>query len=351
MKMKKLIAVATMAAILAANSVIAYADANVGCENGKHQPDLSYTFEADYHDCTGGVKVDSYSCELCYAAVDINGYEVEYFEAIGPHVPGVQVEREWSSCGGGYPEPVYECEMCGWDVLEDGSEALYVEGDGKHTPDLEGECKEANYLECNGGYKEDRYKCSGCGDSVFADGREAVYTEGTGIHTPDLDNVIKANYIPCEGGYKEDHYVCIYDECGTYVNAQGEEMEYIEAEASHTLEYVPMVEPTVEKEGCKEHWKCTACGKLFADEDGAEVVFDFELVIDKLDKVEEPDVNEPEKEEPTDKPVEDDTQKDETAKGESDTVKTGDSTNTIGYLTAMVGAMAAVVVILKRKYA
>ncbi len=357
MKMKKLIALITMTALLGASSIVAYAEGNVDCENGKHEPNLEFMQEADYHDCTGGFKVDYYPCIECHVVIDIDGNVLENFDPVSLHVPGVEAQMEWSTCNGGYPDPCFICEDCGYLVLEDGTNAFYVEGDGKHNPDLDGECREANYIPCDGGYKEDRYRCLDCGNFVFANGEEAVRTEGDGKHTPDLENVLEPNYIPCYGGYKVERYVCIYEECGTYVNAEGEELEFIEAEAPHPLEYVAKVEPTVEKEGCKEHWKCTACGELFADAEGTEWVFDFELVIDKLDKVEDDsDVEEPTPEDPTDKPTdekptpEDSTDKPE--KEESDTVKTGDSANVMGYLTATLAALVVMVsVLLKRKNA
>lgn len=51
----------------------------------------------------------------------------------------------------------------------------------------------------------------------------------------------------------------------------------------HKPEKVEGVEPTCEKEGMKEHWKCTRCGELFLDEACEQPVDEKDLVIPKLE--------------------------------------------------------------------
>ncbi len=53
-------------------------------------------------------------------------------------------------------------------------------------------------------------------------------------------------------------------------------------ECNHQLEKVPRVEPALEKEGNIEHWKCSKCGNLYADEEGTQLISADDVIIPKL---------------------------------------------------------------------
>lgn len=53
-------------------------------------------------------------------------------------------------------------------------------------------------------------------------------------------------------------------------------------ECNHQLEKVPRVEPTLEKEGNIEHWKCSKCGNLYTDAEGTQLIAAEDVVIPKL---------------------------------------------------------------------
>ena len=66
--------------------------------------------------------------------------------------------------------------------------------------------------------------------------------------------------------------------------------EYTDSETAalgHSLVKAERVEPTYEAEGCKEHWKCGRCGRLFSDAEGRTEVTEEDLVIPKYDKEEQ----------------------------------------------------------------
>ncbi len=73
--------------------------------------------------------------------------------------------------------------------------------------------------------------------------------------------------------------------------------ERAEAPHVHQLKFVPEVQPTETATGMKAHYVCTACGKLFLDQEGKQEVSAADLVIPKLEPVEP---------EQPDKPVEPD---------------------------------------------
>lgn len=56
------------------------------------------------------------------------------------------------------------------------------------------------------------------------------------------------------------------------------------AALGHKLVKVDKVDATTEKEGVKEHYKCSECGALYADEAGTTSVTEEELVIAKIEK-------------------------------------------------------------------
>ena len=47
----------------------------------------------------------------------------------------------------------------------------------------------------------------------------------------------------------------------------------------HKMELVEQIEPTCAENGIMEHWRCTSCGKLFADENGVEEITEEQVLI------------------------------------------------------------------------
>ena len=215
---------------------------------------------------------------------------------------------------------------------------------GTHVPDLEGDWFEAQYTECGGGYKYDRFFCSVCGKLTNRDGEEVPYTEGTGVHVPNLENVKKADYTPCGGGYKEDYYICKFEPCNLYIDANGQEVVYYQPEegAVHDLEYVPEVPWTEEADGCREHWKCLVCEKLFADEAGTQRVWLSELLFGKPSTDVKP-------EEDNKDDVKEEISEDSAEQEKGNVPKTGDVSAVMLWALAAVGAGSSILAVGKKK--
>lgn len=304
MRLKRLLAGALTAILLLSSATVAMADDckhvpgeiyeldYVPCNGGWKAVDESYPY--DYY----------YSCENCYLVIDEEGNEliIDYFEADpdAKHTPDFSEEcpADYLPCVGGYKEAYYYCSGCGTSTDADGNEVEYSEADpdARHNPDLEGDCMEASYTTCSGGYKENRYLCIDCMTWVSAEGIDIEREEGDGKHTPNKDKVYEANWTPCGGGYKMKYYECANGNCGEFVDAKGKEMKYVDADedAKHDLEHIPELAATCEEDGFVEYWVCKACGDKFEDENGENYLwFEEDYVIpatghtlEKVEKVE-----------------------------------------------------------------
>ena len=117
------------------------------------------------------------------------------------------------------------------------------------------------------------WTCSECG-KIFSDeaGETEINLEDTVVpvkaHT--LTHV-DANAATCTETGNKEHWKCsvcgalFSDEEGT-TPTTAEAVEI--AATGHTLTYVKAMDATCTDTGNKEHWKCSACGDLFSDEEG-----------------------------------------------------------------------------------
>ncbi len=103
-------------------------------------------------------------------------------------------------------------------------------------------------------------------------------------HTP--GTAVRENEVPASckapGSYDEVVY-CTVNDCKAELSRTQKPIEVSE----HDIEAVAETPATTEKEGTKEHYECTVCEKLFSDANGAIEVKADDLVIEKLQKVEE----------------------------------------------------------------
>lgn len=51
---------------------------------------------------------------------------------------------------------------------------------------------------------------------------------------------------------------------------------------AHTMEHHPATSATCEKDGNKEYWKCSVCGKCFSDAEGIDIVDESSIVLPKM---------------------------------------------------------------------
>lgn len=51
---------------------------------------------------------------------------------------------------------------------------------------------------------------------------------------------------------------------------------------AHTMEHHPAISATCEKDGNKEYWKCSVCGKCFSDAEGIDIVDESSIVLPKM---------------------------------------------------------------------
>ena len=243
------------------------------CEDGKHTPDLTTLYSANWNSVTGGYGYDYYKCKDCGSACHKNGKSAVH---VGPdngcsggekcHLPGAaQYPADFDVCNGGYQEPYYRCTHC--DRAVDAQGTIIKRYEGAHTPGAD--LLNPDYIACVGGYQNSYYVCTVCGTPCNTDGSTAEWIGPTEKHMPDSE-LRSAYYAPCTGGYKEDHYSCTT--CGQPCDANGVSVKWYGPTAKHT--------PGGEKHdadytacggGYKEdHYSCTTCGQL-CDANGVSV--------------------------------------------------------------------------------
>lgn len=118
--------------------------------------------------------------------------------------------------------------------------------------------------------RKEHWQCKEC-DLCFAS--EEADEEAKDLVLPAAGHSYTETVVPprcTEPGYTE--HVC--SGCGdTYTDTDTEP-------AGHSLVTVPEVPPTEDEDGKREHWRCSVCGELFSDADGAQPVADLgELTI------------------------------------------------------------------------
>ena len=109
------------------------------------------------------------------------------------------------------------------------------------------------------------------------------------VHTHTLKPVA-AKAATCENPGNSAYWHC--EGCGKYFsdaegNTEIAENSWVIKALGHNPVKVDRVEPTHEAAGCKEHWKCDRCGKLFSDAEGKTEVTEADLVIPPIDDEEE----------------------------------------------------------------
>lgn len=71
-------------------------------------------------------------------------------------------------------------------------------------------------------------------------------------------------------------------DCTTSVVCTSCGQEVVAARAAHDLVHVGAAAPTYEQAGVAEHWRCSVCGMLFADNAASKVLTEADLAVDKL---------------------------------------------------------------------
>ena len=245
------------------------------CEDGKHTPDLTTLYPADWNSVTGGYGYDYYKCKDCGSACHKNGKSAML---VGPdngcsggekcHLPGAtQYPADFDVCNGGYQEPYYRCTHC--DRAVDAQGTIIKRYEGAHTPGAD--LLNPDYIACVGGYQNSYYVCTVCGTPCNADGSTAEWIGPTAKHTPGGARH-GADYSACGGGYQEEWYACTIcdtpcDENGVDVKWYEPTAKHIPGSARHDANY------TACGGGFRKDWyECTVCGQP-VDENGNDAEF------------------------------------------------------------------------------
>ena len=173
---------------------------------------------------------------------------------------GVRDVWECSVCGGRYLDREAAKEAKGPDTIEPLGHSLV------HAASALASCTEKGTRE--------HWTCTRCG-LLFEDAQGLKELEGSPDIAPSGHNL---RHVPgknpgCETDGSLEYWECT--ECGKLFLDEGasKQVSYEDTNISapgHTLEHVPEKAPTEDAEGCAEHWKCTACGKLFGDSRGTQ---------------------------------------------------------------------------------
>ena len=251
-----------------------------GCSGGEkcHLPGAAQ-YPADFDVCNGGYQEPYYRCTHCDRAVDAQGTIIKRYE--GAHTPGADLlNPDYIACVGGYQNSYYVCTVCGTPCNADGSTAEWIGPTAKHTPG--GEKHDADYTACGGGFRKDWYECTVCGQPVDENGNLIEWTEPTAAHTPGGEKH-PADYTLCGGCCKDPYYLC--EVCGQAVNpALSWFAKWYEPTDPHTLTKMDALAPTYEADGNVEYWHCTVCGANFYDAKGEKPVEDMDdLLLPKLE--------------------------------------------------------------------
>ncbi|MBQ7638715.1 MAG: S8 family serine peptidase [Clostridia bacterium] len=197
---------------------------------------------------------ETYVCENDPAHVrteilSATGHSMTYFEAVP------------ATCAEDGTLAYYECANCGLKFADEAGEVelLTVVDPAKgHAWEL----TDSTAATCTEEGSES-FKCTVCGETKT----EAVPAKG---HDWELTDSTAAT--------------CTEDGSNSFkCSACGETKTEAVPAAGHKLEKVEAVAPTADKEGNIEYYKCSECGKLFADAEGTKELKAEEVVIAKLD--------------------------------------------------------------------
>ena len=201
------------------------------------------------------------------------------------------VEAKDSTCTEEGNTAYYLCEKCGR-LFADEAGTEELDGDSVVIPMAAHnlELVEATDPTCTEDGNTEYYLCTECGN-LFADeegteeiSEDSVVLSATG-HTLEW---VEAREATCTEDGNIEYYFCT--ECGRmFADVEGTEEIYedvvILPAAGHTLELVEATEPTCTEEGNIEHYFCTKCGSLFADADGTEEIDEEFVVVPKADHI------------------------------------------------------------------
>ena len=161
------------------------------------------------------------------------------------------------------------CGAAGTEIFEHGD--VISHNYGGLIPKVERTCTED-------GMKA-HYRCSVCGKYFAVKDGEKVVTSAAYLTIPAGHNcgkLIEQKDPTCTEEGMKAHYRC--DRCKKYfVEVDGQKVEVSKDELkipklAHTYsELVPKVEKTCTEDGMKSHYRCTVCGKFFAEKDGEKV--------------------------------------------------------------------------------
>ncbi len=210
-------------------------------------------------DCVNDGLLDSIVyCAVCEEEL---GRDTMVIPALG-HTTGEAVKENEISpdCenGGSYDE-VWYCTVCNEEVYRH-TQSVPALGHTEGDPVIENESSP----DCeNGAWYDVVYYCTVC---KMETNREIGFNPALG-HTEVIDEAVEPTCT--ETGLTEGKHCSV---CNAVIVAQ----EVVPVR--HSLQYVEGTAATCEKEGSLEHYKCSACDKLFADAEGETEITEEDLV-------------------------------------------------------------------------
>ena len=120
-----------------------------------------------------------------------------------------------------------------------------------------------------GSYDEVVY-CTGCGEELSRETVDVAQLEHVAGKTK-RENIVPAT-CTSKGSYDDNVYCTL---CGDLLSSTHGTI----AKKAHTLTHFDQVDATATKDGMKEHYKCSVCGKYFSDAEGKNEVTKASLVI------------------------------------------------------------------------
>ncbi len=225
-------------------------------------------------DCHAAGVLAHKKCENCGTLFNAEGAAVTEYDLVDPAANSLNYVFGTVTCTEPGIVEHYHCDGCGKNYADyEGLEELAdINSDAMghnafYMDPVDPEC----WCEGSIGY----YYCGNCYQN-FADEEltEVLSYEETVIPMKDHDWVPVGEVVPSCG-----ESVTVTYQCSSPMHWEAPTKEVTHAPHTLTLEYVPEVPPVDEVEGTKEHWVCTACGKLFADAEAKVEVSAEDLVI------------------------------------------------------------------------
>ncbi len=249
--------------------------ANETCTNG-HNPNMSWTYLANYTVCGGGYAVDHYTCRDCYLYCDAEGNTVDWTLPVEDHVFSdlIYADEVVHYCNGWFEEDHYYCKVCDYGYVEvtyDGGATGYDiatwhspkdDETVVHTPVGE---KHSASVGCGDAYASDYYDCANCPDKCDENGVEIEYigVSKTG-HVPNMSGYREPDFLPCTGGYTVLSHPCLI--CGASCDDNGDLVMWEEPTDPHNFQYLSSQNAVHYCNGWYEDcFVCTWCGYAVSD--------------------------------------------------------------------------------------